>query len=52
MPQMAPSLWMFIYFFMCFMIILLGNYLFFLSTPKLTGVNFYKVNKSFSFMWL
>nr|CCI71914.1 ATP synthase F0 subunit 8 [Metacrangonyx longipes] len=51
MPQMAPSLWLLIYFFMCLMILLFMNKLFFIKSKvyKLKEAKKSKVSKNF--MW-
>nr|YP_003084317.1 ATP synthase F0 subunit 8 [Metacrangonyx longipes]CAQ16857.1 ATP synthase F0 subunit 8 [Metacrangonyx longipes] len=50
MPQMAPSLWLLIYFFMCFMILLFMNKLFFIkkTVHKLEENKKLKVSKNFT----
>nr|YP_007026846.1 ATP synthase F0 subunit 8 [Metacrangonyx ilvanus]CCI69549.1 ATP synthase F0 subunit 8 [Metacrangonyx ilvanus] len=50
MPQMAPSLWCVIYLFMCAMIIMNSNNLFFYSESK-SFKHSVKNNKFMNLMW-
>nr|YP_007026885.1 ATP synthase F0 subunit 8 [Metacrangonyx panousei]CCI69462.1 ATP synthase F0 subunit 8 [Metacrangonyx panousei] len=51
MPQMAPSLWVFIYVFMCLMVFILKNNLFFLKDKKIELLKEQKFNKSMNYKW-